>query len=219
MKRPANTQETDKAFPLSAYPPPIRRQMLNELSVIEIVYATQTDKELAKWMRKMKIWDEIWVEKVQQPGDERVGSIKRFNCLAWFIARQLKQYNKFEEAFFFKGHSVTLAQVKEFDHIDVSTVKVFNFKWFFQLIDMPLTDEKVSELIAHNEVYGLPNVKLIIAYGYYHSLLFKGYSDTFGTYQAESMRAKIIYVLLEMGYSWKFNSRREYTYPIRSEVL
>lgn len=87
-----------KIFEISKYPTPIRKQILLEMSMIDILMAVEVDVKLSKWMRETFFWDEIWKVKViplmiekgiaktfEEAEQMRLGDSGRKNCVVWFF--------------------------------------------------------------------------------------------------------------------------------------
>lgn len=86
-----------QAKKLSEYPEPVRLQLLAEMSVLDIMFATVTDPNLSAWMREKRIWRHVWQTNVlpRLPPDAPrvvVGEDERMNCVAWHFALTLSEY-------------------------------------------------------------------------------------------------------------------------------
>lgn len=199
---------------LSSYPPPVRQQVLEQMSVLDIVFATQTDKALGTWMRERNMWTRVWK---RLPGvTVSVGPDARKNCLAWYFALvkgDMIQPNNFKLDDWLMHPTRDVKVSIDFPYKDAAPigkmktifVRAMNTSSYLsEASDVLREVSSVLEQAEDDYDIGRGGLDMVLTFRVPHD-------------SAMNMRVKIFYIFLDMGFQFQVK-RDDNTYNIKEKL-
>lgn len=193
---------------LHTYATPVRIQVIDQLSIIDLLIIAEVDASLSRWMRENDIWNHVWNTKVkplyqgQFPEPISLGKNQRMNCLAWYFA-----YFTHKNLPISNGDHVSefLVQKDTKSHAKVTTVPMYESDQFILCID---NRSILHEMITiYQEKFNITPKDWRVALDFH-----------IPSKDAMFNVARAYYILMELGFYFEINNENRPRYYVRSVI-